>query len=195
MSLRQVACTECGANVPPEFVNADEFLGCPGCGQLFRVFTFPALQRTMAGNAGLPAVETGEASCFYHAQKKAIVACDSCGRFLCALCDVEIGVSHRCPACLEAGKRTQKLETIEDRRTLYDGLALVLATVPLLLWPFTLFTAPAALFLVVRYWRRPLSVLPRTRIRFVLAFLIAFAQVCGWLFLFYFLATNRRNTA
>jgi hypothetical protein len=39
---------------------------------------------------------------------------------------------------------------------------------------------------VLKYWRKPLSILPRTRIRFVLAFLIGLAQICGWVALFYY---------
>ena len=30
----------------------------------------------------------GEASCYFHAHKRAAVPCDGCGRFLCSLCDL-----------------------------------------------------------------------------------------------------------
>ena len=43
------------------------------------------------------------------------LACDNCGRFLCSLCDVDIGAGHQCPACLESGKRKRKEITVESR--------------------------------------------------------------------------------
>ena len=33
----------------------------------------------------------GESSCFYHPNKRAVVPCDQCGRFLCTLCRVDFG--------------------------------------------------------------------------------------------------------
>jgi len=44
-------------------------------------------------------------------------------------------------------------------------------------------TAPAALYLTVRHWRTPLSIFPRTKIRFIIAFLLAAAQLVGWCYL------------
>lgn len=195
MRAGQVACPECGRNLPPDFAGAGQFLPCPGCLESVRIFAYPALHRAATGETALPALASDDASCFYHPAKQAVVACDSCGRFLCALCDIEISGNHRCPGCLETGKRKGKLETVENRRVLYDGLALTLAIVPILAWPLTLLTAPAALFVVVRFWRQPLSILPRTRIRFVLAFLIALGQVCGWALLIYFIVARARSVA
>ena len=190
MSDGRVACTACGAKLPEDFANTTEFLPCPSCLALERVFTFPSLQRAPTAATAAPTVAEGEASCFYHAHKRAVVGCDSCGRFLCGLCDVELGASHRCPACLEAGRRNDRANDLQTRRTLWDGVALLLAVVPILFWPVTLFTAPAAIFVVLKYWRRPPGILPRTRVRFVLALLIALAQVCGWLVLGYFIVAS-----
>jgi hypothetical protein len=195
MSVRHVACLSCGRDLPVEFENAGEFLGCPSCLERLRVFAFPALRRSGTSGVLAPAAGVGDASCFYHPAKQAVLACESCGRFLCALCDVEIGGSHRCPSCLEAGKQKRKLETVENRRILYDGLALTLAFVPILVWPFTIVTAPAALFVVIKYWRKPLSILPRTRIRFVIAGLFALAQICGWIALIYLIFAKARTAA
>ena len=70
------------------------------------------------------------------------------------------------------------------RRILYDDIALGLALLPLLMWPFTLMTAPAAIFMVLKYWRRgPTSLVRRTRIRYVLALLFALPQFAGWVWL------------
>ena len=60
-----------------------------------------------------------------------------------------------------------------------DTIALALATFPaLLIWP-AIIGAPAALYVVIRRWRAPLSILPRTRIRFYLAALFALAELVG----------------
>lgn len=190
MSSGRVACVGCKRDLPPDFEDAADFLGCPACLNHLRVFAFPALRRSNAPAVAAPTIAAGEASCFYHPAKQAVVTCESCGRFLCGLCDIEIGDAHRCPSCLEAGKEKRQLATVETSRTLYDGLALVLAIVPLIFWPLTILTAPAALFIVIRYWRRPLSILPRTRIRFVVAGVFALAQIGGWATLFYFIIAN-----
>ena len=193
MNGGRVACTACGAKLPEEFTRAEDFLSCPTCQELLRVFAFPALRRAFAPAVALPATGEGEASCFYHPQKRAAVVCDSCGRFLCPLCDIEIGVAHRCPACLEADKRKGNAGALQTRGILWDNVALLLATVPILVWPMTLFTAPAAIFVVIRHWRRPLSIVPRTRIRFVIALLLAVAQLFGWMLLVYFAISSLAN--
>ena len=71
-------------------------------------------------------MESDQASCFYHPNKKASVPCDNCGRFLCALCDVDFGGRRLCPACIEAGSGTESETTLDTRRILYDKLALFL---------------------------------------------------------------------
>ena len=52
-------------------------------------------------------------------------------------------------------------------------MALALATLPsILVWP-SLFSAPIAIYLAIRHWSAPPSILPRTRIRYYLAILFA----------------------
>ena len=45
-------------------------------------------------------------------------------------------------------------------------------------------TAPIAIFLTMRYWRAPSSLIPRTKVRFILAFCIAGCQIAGWVMFF-----------
>jgi hypothetical protein len=62
---------------------------------------------------------------------------------------------------------------------MYDTIALSLATFPMMaIWP-AVFAIPASLYYVVRYWRAPGSLVPRTRIRFYLAGLFALAEIVG----------------
>jgi hypothetical protein len=96
---------------------------------VFRAFFQPVPR----GRDGDPVLIEGEASCFYHPQKKAAVPCEACGRFLCALCDCELHGKHFCPACLETGKQKGKIQKLESQRTLYDNIALALAVYPVAL--------------------------------------------------------------
>jgi hypothetical protein len=135
----------------------------------------------------------GESSCFFHPQKKAVVPCAGCGRFLCALCDCDFGGEHFCPACLETGKSKGKIKALDNRRACYDGIALRLALWPMLIFYFTLITAPMALFVAIRYWNAPRSLVRPNRIGFVLAIIIALLQIGGWIAIFIAIATHRRS--
>ena len=82
---------------------------------------------------------------------------------------------------------------MENRRTLYDSIALSLAVLPLVIfffWFFTFVTAPMALFMSIRYWNAPRSIVHRTRIRYVMAMIFATAEIAGWGIGIYFLIEN-----
>jgi hypothetical protein len=161
------------------------------------VAVFPAFLRPPArGSQAEPLLVEGEASCFYHPQKKAVVPCQACGRFLCALCDCELQGRHFCPGCLESGRQKGKIETLENQRTLYDGVALALAVYPVVLILgiyFTFLTAPMALYVAIRYWNAPRSIVGRTRIRSVMAVGLALMELAGWGLLIYYLAKGVRS--
>jgi len=179
-------CTKCMAMLGREVLNTSEMTHCPSCGAEIRADIFPALFRETAGGDPSEILLTDdEASCFYHPGKKAVIPCDACGRFLCALCDVDFNDRHLCPTCLETGKRKHTIKNLEISRKLYDNMALLLAVFPaIFLWP-TIITAPMVIFIVIRYWEAPGSIIPRTRIRFILAFIIASVQIIVWLMVFY----------
>ncbi|MGD8493983.1 MAG: hypothetical protein PVH44_10275, partial [Desulfobacterales bacterium] len=70
----------------------------------------------------------------------------------------------------------------ENHRICYDTIALSIALISsLFIWP-TIFSAPIVLYMVIRYWKAPGSIIPRSKIRFVLAFFIAGLQIVGWIF-------------
>jgi len=188
MSPAEITCTKCMAPWPRERFNAADFLACPSCRRSLRVEVFPAFLRQPArGQTGENVVVEGESACFYHPHKRAAVPCEACGRFLCALCDCELNGQHLCPTCLETGKKKGKLKSLQNHRMLYDNAALALAVLPLLIFYFTIVTAPMALYLSIRHWNTPSSLIPRTKMRFVLAILLASLQIVGWLVGVYFL--------
>ena len=184
-------CIRCHATIPPSAINTNALVPCAVCGAKIRVDLFPAAFKppeTMETSEIL--VVDNDAGCFYHPGKKAVVHCDSCGRFLCTLCDVDMGGEHLCFSCLEAGKKKKKRMDLVNQRTIYDDIALRLAVYPMLLFWITIVTAPAALFIAIRHYKTPSSIIPRTRIRFWIAGFLATAQIIGWVAGLYSLITT-----
>ncbi|MBX7258040.1 MAG: hypothetical protein K1Y02_16890 [Candidatus Hydrogenedentes bacterium] len=184
MSVSPFHCAKCGTLFPEYALNAQDLTPCPACRAPVLGLVFPALLRPQGpGERAESILIDGESSCFYHPSKKAAVPCDGCGRFLCTLCDVEIGDRHLCPVCVENAPKKGKLVQLEPSRYHYDSIAFLLATMPLLLffmcWPAMVVTAPLSFYLCIRHWNTPLSVVPRTRIRFVLALFFVLLQIGG----------------
>ena len=167
-----VVCGACSARIPPTNWNQDYGLPCPMCAREVAVTVFPVALRPPAGVAAQRVLTGQEASCFNHAANRAIAACDACGRFLCALCDIEAGAGHICPACFDR-KETAALHG----RVNYDSIALALVSLPMLLCWLPVITTPAALFFAFRFWSAPSPVFPRSRWRLWLTLLIAVLQV------------------
>jgi hypothetical protein len=181
MSSFQLLCPNCKIPLLANLTNRGETAPCPGCASPLQVEVFPALFRPIQiGRGGEAVVVDTQSSCFYHPQKKAAMHCEGCGRFLCALCDCELHGKHYCPQCLETGKKKGKIKSIENERTLYDSIALGLAIVPLLIFYVTFLTAPMAIYVAIRYWKAPRSIVHRTRVRLVLALIFASLQIIGW---------------
>lgn len=175
--------------------NQPDFAPCPACGVPLLTEVFPTLfRKTSAGQSGEAVMIEGESSCFYHPQKKAVLPCEGCGRFLCALCDCPLHGKHYCPTCLEAGKTKGKIKSLENQRMLYDQIALSLAVFPLIFPYIILVTAPMAIFVAIRYWNAPRSILRRTRIRFIIAIVIALLEIAV-LAMFIFLVTHHGTRA
>jgi hypothetical protein len=184
-------CTRCQRELPVTIFRGDEFRLCPSCGAKTYGVIFPAFTQGVSGSRpGETLILDTDASCFYHPQKKAEVACEYCGRFLCALCDVEMEKKHLCPPCIESGKQKGRIKTLENRRTLYDSIALSLSILPLLIFYFTIITAPIAIYMVFRYWNAPTSILHRGKWRMVLALIFSASEIMGWGLVAYFLISR-----
>ena len=197
MNSPLVQCPKCSATVLEGIFNQPDLAPCPACGAPLQIEAFPALFRPRAtGRDGELVMTEGESTCFYHPGKKAVLPCQACGRFLCALCDCELHGEHFCPSCLEVGKTKGKIKNLENRRTLYDSIALSLAILPVVVLfgiYFTCVTAPMALYVAIRYWNAPRSIVHRTRIRYVFAIIFASLEIVGWIAGIYFLITTRNN--
>ena len=175
-----IFCPNCNGSLSARFLERASVEGsCPTCATVLGVTLFPALfrPRTKIDAQNLQTAE-GEASCYEHANKRAVAVCNRCGRFLCALCEVAGDAKVWCPNCLNSGQSGGPIQAIERQRTLYDSIALALAFFPALLFFYpSILTAPVVIFLSIRYWKKPSSIIPRGKWRFVLALLIVLAEV------------------
>ncbi len=175
-------CGDCRRDLSVSALNAG-LVTCPFCDGAQQIIAFPAL---VAGSEATREAERlmveGESSCFYHERKKAARPCEGCGRFMCALCDLEVFGRHICPACLEKERTDHKSHTFADRRVRYDSVALALALWPVFLcWPITIVTAPMAGYVAVRYWSAPRPLVRSSRWRAVVAVGLAGLEGVGWL--------------
>jgi hypothetical protein len=189
--MEEVSCTRCHTPVSAGYYNTRDLIPCPSCQAPIRIDVFPAFYRGFQpGKEGETLIDD-QASCFYHPSKKAVLPCDHCGRFLCGLCDVELGGKHLCPACLETGKKKGRIINLDRHRLLYDGTALRLALFPMITVWFTIVTAPIAIYLSIRHWNSPMSVVRRSKVRFILAIAISGLQILAWTTWIVYLVSRR----
>lgn len=182
MVATKLSCPKCRRTVPEAYWQGVDLVRCPACESEFEQLRFPAMAAARRVERAVRSGE-GEANCYFHALNRAEVACDGCGRYVCAVCRVGIAEKNFCPSCLEA--RTDRRKLPENHRVLYGHIALLLALVPMLVWPMTLITAPAAAGVAIYGWNRPGGLLSRGgRVRLIFALIIATVQIGGWCFLF-----------
>jgi hypothetical protein len=157
---------------------------CPHCG-LDLLAWAGAAALVPAVRAGARALE-GEATCYFHASRRAERACDSCGRFVCALCDLPLGRAHVCPSCLEEGRSPQVQSLVAAAQWRWDRIVFNVSILSLFLFFLSFITAPVILGLCIRHWRLPAS-LPvgrgGARARLVTALLLSLTGCGVWLWI------------
>lgn len=177
-------CHRCRVALPETAEALQSLTVCPACQAGVNVAVFPGwTRRETTAQEAQAAVEAGEATCFFHNTKRAVVPCDHCGRFLCALCDFPVDGRHWCPGCLEASARKNQVEALERSRVRWDLIVWYLLGFPLLLfgWPAVV-TAPAAL--VIALWKRgsPPSQVTRSRMWLNIGIGVALLEIAGVIF-------------
>jgi len=190
-----LSCTSCRAAVPLDDLAGTTPVRCPRCRAALEISVFPALFRPFEpGRPGESLLAEEESACFYHPKKRAVIPCESCGRFLCALCDLDLNGTHYCALCLETARGRGTFPSLENRRTCHDRVAMAVAVYPLLLFFYpTLVTAPVAVFLSARALRMPGSLVHGSRIRCIAAMLIAVAEIVAWLLMLNLILTQMRT--
>jgi hypothetical protein len=181
-------CPRCGGAAFEAAAGLGERFACPSCGTKVRQWVGPLFGRTDLERVGARAVD-GSAVCFFHSGRRADSACDACGRYICALCEIPAGTGRLCPACVEEGRSPQAQILVGDSRIRYERLLVVGATLscipPFLFVSFL--SAPILIYVAVRSARQDHLIPPllRRRARFFryLGILIVSLQVIGWLWL------------
>lgn len=144
---------------------------CPYCHKRLRTWIWPVVRQNSSAVAAL----SEQATCFFHPDKAFHVCCQRCGRFVCALCDLQVGAEHVCPTCFErgrddSGKDAGKAEW-RYRDVLYDSIALVVGWGWIIFWPTFVVALPTVIILHVKYRKAPRSyVIPRSGWRFWIAY-------------------------
>lgn len=159
----------------------EQSTSCPNCRADVSVYVFNALfSPVKPGLAAETVLADTESSCFYHPEKKAAAICEACGRFMCALCDIDFAGRHLCPNCLEAGEKKEKIDTLKREEIRHDSIALAIAVLPILMIFPTIVTAPFAIYYVFKHWREPQTV-PYSRWQYYVALGAACLQIVGWI--------------
>jgi hypothetical protein len=189
-------CARCRSPLPAWELAGHDVAVCTRCRAANTVRAFPAA--LMPPGAPPPpeiAIE-GEAACFDHPSKRAVAHCRQCGRFVCQLCAVESGAAILCPSCVAAGSGQAKTANLETSRTLYDSIALLAPVVSLAFWPITLVAAPGAVVFTLMKWSQPLSLVRRSRWRFVVAVIVGLVETALWVWgAIYMVAAIRAKAA
>ena len=166
-----VMCPHCNGDVVP-LETQTGWQSCPFCQKRLQI----RFWRTVRQNTSAAAAMPDQATCFFHPDKAFQACCQRCGRFVCALCDLQLGAEHVCPTCFERGRTDSGLAggkaEWRHRDVLYDSIAVALGWGWIILWPVIVAALPIAIFLHVKYRKAPRAyLLPRSGWRFWVAYL------------------------
>ena len=163
-------CPGCGSRLSPQ-ATPTGWQDCPFCQKRVQIRLWPVARNVTKAADALPE----QATCFFHPDKAFQACCQRCGRFVCALCDLQLGAEHLCPTCFERGRAKSGPgaggSEWRHRDVLYDSIAVALGWGWILISPFVFLALPAVIVLHVKYGRAPRSYLiPRSGWRFWMAY-------------------------
>lgn len=156
----------------------------------FEIELFPAILKKAEVAQAENALEDTEATCLYHPHKRAVAICESCGAFICELCVTRVNGFTQCLNCYARGvekakgksKDKDSAHSFQQVNILWDNHALALATIPMLIFYFTIITGPISVYLALRHWNdHPTSlIVPRSRWRYIVALFFGGIQTLAW---------------
>ena len=179
-SKHNVPCSNCGLDLSVEYFTSDNLINCQFCNVKIRAKVFRALYSSEKSVLSEEITKLGTSSCFFHNTKKAVHACDRCGRFICDLCIVEFSKEQICSTCLTTGKIKGKLKDLKNSQILYDQRALLFAFLSLILFIGAIILAPLSIFISIKNWNSYDKIVPRTKIRFVISILLSLTTLSLW---------------
>jgi len=150
-----VTCPHCSVDIPAD----SGWQSCPHCQKWLQIRVWPIVRQ----NANAATALSDQATCFFHPDKVFQACCQRCGRFVCALCDLQLGAEHVCPTCFERGRADSGVEAGKAewryRDVLYDSIALTVGWGWILFWPVIIAAIPTVIVLHVKYRKAPRSYL------------------------------------
>jgi hypothetical protein len=163
-----VPCPNCGGNVVPVGTG---WQSCPSCANRLQACLWPVIRQSTKTAVAI----SDQATCFFHPDKAFQACCQRCGRFVCTLCDLQLGTEHVCPACFERGRSVSGAGASKaewrHRDVLYDSIALMVGWVWIIFWPTTAAALPSVITLHIKFRKAPRSYLiPRSGWRFWVAY-------------------------
>jgi len=183
-SVVSVTCPKCHTALPDAILQgSSEKAPCPICRSAIFVSTYPLLWKGIGsdGQSGkAPRSVEGDAVCRFYPDLKAETVCDECGCFLSEKAAAAWSGRNYCMPCLHMLREEKGKDEFLAKRTLYDNTALGLV---LFLSPLSLFTAPVALYYLIRYRKSSRGIVPRGRFRWVLALILSVGLMLAWLLL------------
>jgi hypothetical protein len=188
-------CPHCSGPLPIDLFVAGRFGRCPACHSQVEAYIFPEFHKAASARSEIHLAQEHEAVCYFHSRYRAKNPCDNCGRFLCEICAINVGNRDLCAECLGQLRKQRNETGLVHYAPLFDNVSLFLVTAPVItifFWFLTIFSAPVSLFLSFYYWPRQWNLLPRSRVRFVLAILFSLILIGLWALVIYYLATGHR---
>ena len=187
----ELPCPKCGQTLDSLAWHDANGGACRICRVPFDFVGFPALTYERPEAVPKAVIVAEHATCFHHPENQAESVCEGCGRFLCSVCAIKFGGRILCPSCIKAGTKSDP--GLIRSRALYPGIAMAAAVGPLLIWPFTLIAAPAALCIVFSGWNKPQSLVRPGRTKLVIAAIVALAEIVVWVVFFTFLWLKKKH--
>ncbi|HRQ91049.1 MAG TPA: hypothetical protein PLA50_19825, partial [Bacteroidia bacterium] len=164
--------------VPRGLASAEE--RCPVCRAEVGLTLFPRLFGDFVeAKAEVPS-EGSTATCSFYPELQAEVVCDECGCFLSYRAATNWAGRDLCLPCLHRLREVEKSAEFIGRTQLHDRRALALVT---WLAPFSLFTAPIALFLLLRHRGKREGFVPRGGWVWWCALVLSVGWLAAWLLL------------
>lgn len=185
-NLAQVHCPKCHRVLSDEWLQENSRQApCPACKAFIYIKSYPRLRvapdslKDQAASVQALSGE-GDAVCRFYPDLKAEAVCDECGCFLSKKAALSWGGRDLCMPCLHTLREGKGKDEFLAKRVLYDNTALALI---LFLSPFSLFTAPMALYYLIRYRKSSRGIVPRSKFRWWLAMILSIVFSLGWLVL------------
>src|SRR6201987_311524 len=157
--LGVVTCPNCSGDIA---LDETGLQSCPYCDKQLQICVWPVVRQ----NTNAATALSDQATCFFHPDKAFQACCQRCGRFVCSLCDLQLGAEHVCPICFERGRGTSGAEAGKaewrHRDVLYDSIALTVGWGWILFWPTIFAAIPTVIILHIKYRKAPrASLIPR----------------------------------